>query len=313
VTNDWPEDAFPVGKLGFPMPAWDKLAKEVESRHAPEELDGVWSGIARHWMERIRAKLPDGYLIRESPKFMLLSRADETRAAEVLRFLEEVDVTIRDAIPALLPETRYGKCPVLVFSNDQLFYEYVSEYLSEDGEFGFMGGVFLNCGYGHFAMPSSDLAQYAAVFSHELCHSYLSHLALPPWLDEAITAGVEDSVAGTSRYSLDAYTIRRHQEFWTEDSIPEFWSGDSFHRPDEGKELSYHLSKFILRLLYSGGNTPREAMEEFFLAARREDAGQAAALEVLGISLGDCVASLLGEGNWVPALRGELSRRVEGS
>jgi hypothetical protein len=70
---------------------------------------------------------------------------------------------------------------------------------------------------------------------------------------------------------------------------------------DEGQELSYHLARFILHGLYDGGATPRGVLDEFFLRAKYDDAGQGAALEVLGISLGECLVPLLGEGDWEPA------------
>lgn len=302
MTETWPEDAFPKGPHGYPLPEWETLGEEVASRYPEEAWNEAWTSVARQWIAGIRDALPAGYSIQESATFMLLSRADQKKGAELLGHLERVDKEIRKAIPALLPELLYGKCPVLVFARDQDFYEYVSMYMPEDGSFGGMGGVFLNRGYGHFAMPSPDLRHYMAVFAHELCHSYLTHLGLPNWLDEAITCGVEHSVAGSNPYELDREMIRRHQDYWTEEKIAGFWTGASFHAHDEGQELSYHLARFILNSLNEGGRTPRQAMEEFFLNARWEDAGQSAALEILGVSLGDCGAALLGEGDFDPVL-----------
>ncbi|WP_367870758.1 hypothetical protein [Luteolibacter sp. Populi] len=277
----------------------------MEGRHPQEAWDEAWSDVARQWIARIRDALPEGYSIHESSTFILLARSDREKAAEVLLYLEQVNTKIRSVIPALLPQILYGKCPVLVFARQQDFYEYVSMYMDEEGSFGAMGGVFLNRGYGHFAMPSPDLSRYAGVFTHELCHSYLSHLGLPLWLDEAITAGVEQSVEGSNPYHLDREMIRRHQNYWTEEKVAAFWRGESFYAHDEGQELSYHLARFILNGLHGGGRVPRQAMEEFFQNARYEDAGQSAALEILGVSLGDCMITLLGEGDYDPSLPGE--------
>ena len=308
MTESWPEDAFPKGPHGYPLPDWDKLEGEVGKLYPQETWDEAWTSVAREWIARIRNALPAGYHIHESKTFILLSRADQQKAMELLGHLERIDGKIRSAIPALLPEVLYGKCPVLIFARDQDFYEYVSMYVREDGSFGGMGGVFLNRGYGHFAMPSPDLRYYMAIFAHELCHSYLSHLGLPGWLDEAITCGVEHSIAGSNPYELDREMIRRHQDYWTEEKIAGFWSGASFHAHDDGQELSYHLARFVLNALNGGGRTPRQAMEEFVLNARYEDAGQSAALEILGVSLGDCVASLLGEGDYDPVLLEEAEQ-----
>jgi hypothetical protein len=302
MPHDWPEHSFPTGAQGYPMPDWDLIADWVETSHPSEAWHEVYCELAREWVGRIRTRLGAGYAIRESKNFILLSTAGEEKSIEVLRFLERIDERIQQTIPALLPEALYGKCPVIAFADEQDFYDYLSQYHGDDGEFASVGGVHLDRGYGHFAMPSEDLASYASVMSHELCHAFLSHLDLPMWLNEAITQGVEHSITGLQPYLLDREIIRRHQEYWDGHLLQLFWRGESFSLPDDGQELSYHLARFILHGLHQGGSTPREVMDEFFLNAKYDDAGQSAALEVLGISLGDCVVPLLGEGDWEPAL-----------
>jgi hypothetical protein len=94
--------------------------------------------------------------------------------------------------------------------------------------------------------------------------------------------------------------IARHQAFWTPENIGEFWSGKSFYRPDDGQELSYHLARFILHALHSGGQTPKSGLTSFYLSATWPDAGASAAKEALGISLGDCLSGLLGDNDWEP-------------
>ena len=305
MSHDGFDDAFPPGQEGFPLPDWDAIADRVEAEHPPEDWHRVYCELGTGWMARIREVLGGNYTIRESRNFILLSTVSDAKAAEVLRFLERIDERIQQTIPALLPEALYGKCPVIAFKDAHDFYLYVSQYIPEDGEFGGMGGVYLNRGYGHFAMPNGDLESYVSVMSHELCHAFLDHLALPLWLDEAITQGVEHSITGVLPYVLDREMIGRHQEYWDAPLIQEFWKGSSFFLADDGQELSYHLARFIVHVLHEGGLTPRETMDEFFLQAKHDDAGQSAALGVLGISLGDCIASLLGEGDWEPAPAGD--------
>ncbi|MCW1925431.1 hypothetical protein OKA05_22915 [Luteolibacter arcticus] len=290
----------PTTAQGYAMPDWEAIWDEVEAEHPPEAWHEVWCEIAREWMATVRDRLGGNYAIRESKNFLLVSTASEQKAVEVLQFLERIHARIQQTIPALLPEALYGQCPVLAFTDENDFYDYVSGYFDDDGEFGAMGGVYLNRGYGHFALPSPQLDHYAAVMSHELCHSFLSHLPLPLWLDEAITQGVEHSITGALPYVLDREIIRRHRDYWDEKLLQSFWTGDSFGFPDDGQELSYHLARFILHSLHQGGTTPREEMDRFFLTATYEDAGQSAAQEVFGISLGECLVPLLGEGNWDP-------------
>jgi hypothetical protein len=294
------EDVFPPGPEGFPLPDWNAIADRVEAEIPAEDWHRVYGDLGAAWMERVREVLGGRYAIRESRNFILLSTVTEEKAGEVLRFLERIDARIQQTIPALLPEELYGKCPVIAFGDEQDFYRYVSQYIPEDGDFGGMGGVYLNRGYGHFAMPNGDLERYVSVMSHELCHAFLHHLVLPLWLDEAITQGVEHSITGLLPYMLDREMIGRHQDYWDAPRIRAFWSGASFGFADEGQELSYHLARFILHGLHDGGATPRGVLDEFFLRAKYDDAGQSAALEVLGISLGECLVPLLGEGDWEP-------------
>lgn len=296
----WPDEWFPPGQEGFPLPDWNAIADHVEAEHPPENWHQIYCNLGTEWMERVRRLLGGSYTIRESRNLILLSSVTDAKAVEVLNFLEQTNDRIREVIQPLLPEVLYGKCPVMVFADEQDFYEYVSDHIPDDGVFGGIGGIYIDRGYGHFAMPSEDLASYESVMSHEMCHAFLHHLELPLWLDEAITQEVQHSVAGERPYELDRELVRRHQEFWTVPLLQDFWSGDSFHLPDEGQELSYHLSRFILHGLHRGGVTPREKMNEFILRAKYDDAGQSAALEVLGVSLGECLVPLLGEGDWEP-------------
>ena len=297
----WPEDAFYQSKHPYPFPDWERLADQVERSQAPESRHAAWCDLAFLWMEKVRDVLPSGYSLHESANFILLSRADRTKASELLLHLEKTNGKIKAALGPLLPGKLQGKCPAILFSEENQFYDYVSMFFEEEeGSFGGMSGVYLNRGYGHFAMPSPDLARYAAVFAHELCHAYLSHLPLPLWLNEAITAGVEDAVEGSAPYHLNREIIARHRAYWSPESIADFWEGHSFCYPDEGQELSYHLARFILQALYRGGETPKEVMDAFFLEANYIDAGEAAAREILGISLGDCVSASLGEGSYEP-------------
>jgi hypothetical protein len=37
-----------------------------------------------------------------------------------------------------------------------------------------------------------------------------------------------------------------HLQFWGESEIQQFWSGESFHRPDDGQMLSYDLARILV-------------------------------------------------------------------
>jgi len=87
-----------------------------------------------------------------------------------------------------------------------------------------------------------------------------------------------------------------HQAFWGEKEIQQFWSGESFHRPDEDQELSYHLAQFAVNSL----SQDYEAFVRFVNAANFSDAGESAAYNIYAGSLGNLIARFFGEGEWSP-------------
>ncbi|HEV3409732.1 MAG TPA: hypothetical protein VG095_05535 [Chthoniobacterales bacterium] len=278
---------------GFVAPDWDGIAREVQARIGEAERGAAWSEVARQWLQRIRGRLGSPYSLRESANFFLLAVADERKAAEVLSFLEECLRGIRSALFFAADEPLIGKIPVLVFADIDLFYVYLSDYVEEEGEYGGVGGVYLNRGYGHFAVQSLDFSGYIDVLSHELCHAILAPRELPLWLDEAITGTVEHDITGRNPYVLDREIVQRHRSYWTRERLRKFWSGESFWLPDEGQELSYHLARFVLNGLWRGGVTPAADMKEFVRRAKRDDAGFAAAQEVFDVDLEDVVGEFL--------------------
>jgi hypothetical protein len=75
-----------------------------------------------------------------------------------------------------------------------------------------------------------------------------------------------------------------------------FWSGKAFSRADEGNALSYGMA----HLLTTNLAHEFDRFRAFALSADWPDAGEAAAREHLGISLGDLVGAVLGDGVWAP-------------
>ncbi|MEM7147389.1 MAG: hypothetical protein AAF591_19900 [Verrucomicrobiota bacterium] len=308
-------DEWVQGKA-FAHPDWERVYARIDGLESEEEQDRVWGEVLDEWVERLCSELGAEYRAVDSEHFVLISTVSEEKVKELLEFLERSFRQIQRSLPCLVDGELGGKCPVLVIGDHDLFYRYLSDYFDDEaGEYGGVGGVYLNRGYGHFAMPSVDVDQYIDVLSHELCHAMVAHLRLPSWLDEAIAMTVENQITFRSPYVLDREMVRRHQEFWDGEKIQEFWRGESFWRPDEGQELSYHLAQFLLSGLYQGGETPAEMINEFILETKREDAGAAAAWKVFEVELGDMLGGLLGEGeDWNPGvpLFGEEDHETDG-
>jgi hypothetical protein len=242
------EPSWMVDDKTFIFPDWDTIAEVIDGRYEEELLQEVYAQLGRLWVGGLRQQFGSEYQLVESNKFFLLSKADEQTATEALRFLEQCLTRIHSGLPFVPECLGYGKWPVLCLEGD-LFYRYLNDYCSEDEEASAtVGGVFLNRGYGHFAMPDADLSRYSAVFVHELTHAILHICDLPVWLDEAIAVTVENHITRECPYELTRELIRRHRDYWTEQNIQTFWAGHSFWSPDDGQELSYHLARFLLPL-----------------------------------------------------------------
>jgi len=282
----------------FPQPDWDTIGTELPDGDLSfEELNAFWTDRGREWVHLLRDACGAGYRGYESAHFWLVSSQPEPTCRQLLAWTEKT----RGKIVSLLGEAAgtgetYGKVPILVLHDLETYYEYFARYVS-DGEHALTGGVYLNRGYGHFLFTFLDFNQAEAVLAHELTHSLLSPLGLPLWLDEGVAQLCEISVTGRDTAQHDE--IRESLgDFWTEDTIQDFWTGRGFSRPDQGQMHSYHLAKVLTRRL-TGDQT---RFRSFLRDAHAADAGETALQRHFNSSLPRLVAEYLGEGDWAPRL-----------
>lgn len=95
---------------------------------------------------------------------------------------------------------------------------------------------------------------------------------------------------------MDHVMINEHIDFWDETKIQEFWSGESFSRPDNGQHLSYHLAQFLVQSI----SKEYKFFQDFVLKATYSDGGETAANSVYNNSLGFLIEGILGNGDWAP-------------
>jgi len=112
---------------------------------------------------------------------------------------------------------------------------------------------------------------------------------------ERLVGQHKQSVAG------DRPSDRKHPKsystsVWGEQEIQQLWSGESFHRPDERQELSYHLARYAVNSL----SQDYQAFVQFVNPANFSDAGESAACKIYDGSPGNLIARFFGEGEWSP-------------
>jgi hypothetical protein len=193
----------------------------------------------------------------------------------------------------------------MMFDSQDYYYLYISHFYPETGEFALSGGIFINQGYGHFALPYQDLHESESAAAHELTHACLSHLPLPLWLNEGIAKTMEHAITNSDPLHITHEVLEQHKIFWKSDNIQQFWSGASFFRPDEGNKLSYHLARLAVKSI----SHDYERFKQFVLTAHARDAGENAAETCLGGSLGGLISQLLGEGEWTPAPESQINKQ----
>jgi len=214
-------------------------------------------------------------------------------------FLERALGTIMRVLDGIAANPRYGKHVAILFDSDRQYYRYISHFYPDKGEFASSAGIFIDSGRGHFALPQEDIHTTERVVAHELCHACVAHLPIPAWLNEGIAQVVEDAMRGFPLFMRDdriAEYRERHRAFWGEKEIQQFWSGESFARPDEGQELSYHLARLAVGALSHDYAT----FKRFVLSAQQRDAGDAALSDVFGGNLEHFMEQFIGPGPWAP-------------
>ena len=279
---------------GYPRADWESIAHLIEA--APQgAAHELWCDAARVWLDRTATHLGPAYKVVETPNFYLLTSASDRTVSLLGRFAEKALRTVLSTLDGLAETEAYGKWVIMLFDSQDAYYEY-SAYFYPEGEHPLSAGVFLNAPYGHIAIPPCDVAETEATVAHELTHNCLRALPIPLWVNEGLAVTMEDELCGNRPLRMDADRLREHREFWNEQTIQEFWSGESFARVDEGNDLSYELARYCIRSLAHDFDD----FVAFARSASHEDGGETAAIEVYGGSLGGLIEQFFGAGDWSP-------------
>lgn len=279
---------------GFPLPDWDAVMTWLERIPSDAEQAAAWGRCELAWLQHLRVALGKGYRLRVDDQVALLSSQDDVSANATMAFVNRARQRIERTLEGVAEVPEWGFDVVLVFDDHDTYYRYAANHYPQDGEFALSSGMYLGSGCGHFVTVKDRLDSIEPVIVHELTHALLGHLNLPLWLNEGLAVNTEQrfcpQVTGAHRGGQDPMRQHmRHQRFWGVAEIQQFWSGDSFHRPDEGNELSYDLARILTAQFAS--DWPR--FRKFANAADSADGGAAAAREHLEIELGQAVCALL--------------------
>jgi hypothetical protein len=280
---------------GFTRPNWQLIAKQVEQTVKSESLNQAWTQVARQWAERLKDDLGGDYQITESIECLLLSAVDDKTKGRLLEHAGRAAGIIPDRLGDAAYREGYGKHLLLLFEEEDDYYQYIS-YFYPEGNHPASSGVFVHDYYQHIAIYNVDEIETAQTITHELAHFFLGHLPIPVWLNEGLAMTFHRVIAGLERFSLDHDSAERHLTFWSHSNIQEFWAGTSWGQPGESSQLSYGLAEILMQLLLGDWRD----FTQFVQNAHYSDAGQTASMDYLGKDLGEMIAGFLGAGNWRP-------------
>jgi hypothetical protein len=275
---------------GYPIVDWEKVRAWVDALEPEARRAEAWTACERAWLLHFRDALGRDFRLDEAGSAALVSSLAPNVAAATLAFMARTVRRIGAVLAGIVELAPWGKDILVVFNDEESYYRYVSHYYPDKGEFAFSGGMHLNSGCGHFVTVKRELRELEATIVHEMTHACLEHLPLPLWLNEGLAVNTERRLAGTPAASFGAAEKLHEQlrRFWSAVGIQQFWSGESFHRPDS-QSLSYELARIIVEQLAGDW----ASFSRFVLRAERADAGAAAARECLGLDLGAAVTVLL--------------------
>jgi hypothetical protein len=285
---------------GVPVLDWQALQAWVDAHGDEAAAHAAIDQGRRAWLLHLRDALGPDVVLHESSDAYILSSLEP----RVLKATAGYVVTTRRRVETLLGGlARFPaeqKSILIVLDGEEDYYHYVSIYYPDGGEFSRSGGMYIHFGCPHFVVVRADLAAIEPVIAHEMTHSALAHLGLPTWLDEGIAVNTERKLAGAGRLLYTPHEIHQmHLRFWNPATIQEFWTGASFHRTDDGHLLSYELARVIVEQMARDW----QSFQAFVAAAKRQDAGAAAARDALAVDLGAYVGALLqadGHAGWAP-------------
>lgn len=270
---------------------WNQVQAWCDAFPGPTSGGEAWLSCERAWLLHLREALGENYRLFESDVALLLTCQSERRAELTLAFITRTNRRVQGVLGRVAQTPEWGREILILFDDADSYYRYVSAFEPPDQDVTVSSGMFIDHGCCHFVAVAGDLGGVEPVIVHEMSHAMVAHLPLPVWLNEGMAVNAEQRLAGGAPGASEQRDLmRRHRAHWTPDRIQGFWSGHAYQRPDEGTELSYDLGRIMVEAMASDWTR----FEDFVLAAQHEDAGDAAAHEVLGIDLGEYVASILG-------------------
>jgi hypothetical protein len=284
-----------VWDCDFPHPDWPRIRASRDPNFPHECGHELSVAEEREWLTLLRAHLGGAYALRDNDRSFLLSEQPETAAIATLAYIEHAIVTLTDALEGNVEAPVVRKHVVLIFTEEDDYYSYISHFFP-DGHYGLQGGACVQAGEVHIAINGIK-ANLEEVLAHEFVHDLLAHLRLPLWIEEGIAEVLPKYLLDRPTHVLPDAMWATLVQHWHWYGLAEFWSGQSFQRPDDLAYYSYKLGEALVRCM--NAEDPQK-FNHFLRDARRADSGESSCETHFGVSLIHFAQQVLGPGPWFP-------------
>jgi hypothetical protein len=123
--------AFEV-KEGFSRPDWGVIRTAIERNAVgPEEQKQAWEESVLQWIEKLKEDLGGEYRLQRSPDCVMLSGLGDQAASRLLNFANHAIAEIRDFLGEIAWGSFRGKQVVLIFTEEDDYYQYLSGFFAE--------------------------------------------------------------------------------------------------------------------------------------------------------------------------------------
>lgn len=300
---------------GLSYPRWEQVYAWMDNNVPEADHHDALTAVVRVWMHRLGSELKGEFTTVDSTNFVLFSALARPHRQWVLQAAEEIRHGILETVGYEITAGWKGKGLLLVLE-DRLYTRYAMHYYGDRYMAPSSGVMISGGGYVRIAIVQPNGSQFdwtfRRVLAHEFSHyTFCGELDLPKWLDEAIAMHFEDRFGGgeeSIEFRLGHYfevsgtkaILEEFKAAWTEERLQGFWSGDLWSSEEDDNAFCYEMARILFTMIRQSLTGGPAQFRAFLQNARWEDAGENAAQEHLGYSLGDLAAQFLGEGNWAP-------------
>src|SRR5437588_6632336 len=170
---------------GFSHPDWKSVSKQIDESIPKAEWWDVCHKLSKQWLSRLKADLGGNYRCYESKNFLCLCAEGAEATRTMLDYAEGSLEFLGKHFGTLLPKESYGKRVLLIFTDQDDYYAYISHFHTE-GAHSLSSGMMLHRGYAHIAFPFTWVFSAKSIITHELVHNCIAHLRIPVWLHEGL-------------------------------------------------------------------------------------------------------------------------------